>query len=137
LQHGGEAVFALRCGLLRLMPGQLTPAGVFPVDVSRPAHGRDDGCNATGHITARRLRRLYVHVQRPVLALPIDEVHQVDEQTGFAGLARGVQDEIFVGVYQARQFGPVHPVFGQQGVVDIGFVGACGVEEFVHGAMVR
>jgi hypothetical protein len=48
-------------------------------------------------------------------------------------IARRMQHEILACANQAGEFGPVHPLNGQQGVVNVRFVRPCGIEKFVHG----
>ena len=105
---------------------------IMPVQAGSAGKRAEHGTHGSIDIAARRLRRFNIHIQRPVLPLCVDKVHQMDQQTGFTRLARRVQDEILACADQAREFWPVHPVHGQQGVVDVRLVGPCGVKEFFH-----
>jgi len=93
LQHLAHA-FRIGWALQTVQGDLLGLRKVFPVQPSGTRQRLHDGAGCHQHIAVRSLRGFNVDVQRPILTLGVDEVHQVDQQAGLAGLARGVQDEI-------------------------------------------
>jgi hypothetical protein len=112
--------------------GPVEQALLAEIEFGRGGNRPADRAHGARHVLARGLGGLEVGVDRPVAALGVQQLHQRQQAGGLAGLARGVQQEIFLLLDQPEDLGQVPALKRRQAVVVLGADRTLGCEE-AHG----
>ena len=88
-----------------------------------------DSAHTAGHILARGLGRFKIGIHRTIAPLAIEVLHQGQQTGGFTGLARGVQEKVFLPVEPVKNFVQVPTGQGRQAVMIGGPDRTLGVEK--------
>jgi hypothetical protein len=127
LQQATQAVLGRHAGAAVVAPG--IKALVIEVEPCGAPEHAADGRHPAPDVLARGLRRFDVGVDGPIAALAIEPLHQRQHAGGLAGLARGVQQEIFFLLDHRQDVFEIPTSQGWQTIMHVGPVRPFGVEK--------
>jgi len=100
--------------------GPILRMPITQVTTGAPGQGTDHCTHPRLDIPPRRLTRLQVHVQGPMVSLRVELFHQGQQARGLAGLAWGMEDEIAFLPDQTPDFVYIPTIASERGLTPAG-----------------